>query len=254
MTPRVLLLGGLDPTGGAGITADAAVVAAHGCQGLPIAVVLTVQNQRGFAAAHPVAEAIWRPALAAAVADGPVAVVKSGMLADPGTVAAVAAALAELVPSAPLVVDPVLGATAGGFAPGARLVAAYREHLVPRAALLLPNDPELAAFGGSAAALRALGCRAVLHKGGHAAGAECVDTLHAADSVQSFARARLPIGPVRGTGCALASAIAARLARGEVLADAVRAAGDWLHRRLQALGPPAAAGQPRCLPVPVLAG
>jgi hydroxymethylpyrimidine/phosphomethylpyrimidine kinase len=247
----VLLLGGLDPVGGAGLTLDATVVAAHGCQPLPVAVVLTVQNRFGFGSVHPVAVPVWRAALAAAAAEGPIAAVKTGLLAEPSLVAAVASALAEFAPQAPWLVDPVLGATAGGLRFGRELPEAYRTHLVGRAALVLPNQPELQALGGSVDALLALGAGAVLHKGGHGDGPSSVDVLHTPTGRESMARPRLPVGPVRGTGCALASAIAARLAVGAELASACRAAGDWLHAALARLSPAADAATPRCLPWPL---
>lgn len=249
--PRVLLLGGIDPVGGAGLTLDATVVAAHGCQPLPVAVALTVQNRFGFGAVHAVAESIWRAALRAVADEGPVAVVKIGLLGAPALVPAVANALAEFAPEAPWLVDPVLGATAGGWRFGPELPEAYLVHLLGRAALVLPNQPELQALGGSADALLRLGAGAVLHKGGHGRGPTSVDLLHRTKGVESFGRPRLPIGRVRGTGCALGSAIAARLARGAELATACRGAGDWLHAVLARLGPAEDAAPPRCLPWPL---
>lgn len=245
MSPRLLLLGGLDPCGGAGITADATVAALHGVQSLPIAIVLTAQNRHRFRDQFAVPTDQWRAALDAALADGPVHAVKTGLLGSIAVVEALAEALRGI--DAPLVVDPVLSATAGGFDAGPELAAAYRAHLVPRAALLTPNGPELQAIaGGEVRHLLAAGCGAVLHKGGHGAGTLAEDVLHERGAVQTFGRPRLATGPVHGTGCALATAIAARLALGQPLAEACRGAGDWLHRLLQELGP--ADGLPRPLP------
>lgn len=244
MSPRLLLLGGIDPCGGAGITADATVASLYGVQPLPIAVVLTVQNRHHFRERFAVPPDQWRAALAAALADGPVHAVKTGLLGSVGAIEAIAEALQRV--DAPLVVDPVLSATAGGFAAGPALAAAYREHLVPRAALLTPNGPELHALaGGDPRRLLAAGCRAVLHKGGHGDGATADDVLYEASAASTFSRPRLATGPVHGTGCALATAIAARLAFGRSLAAACREAGDWLHGLLLALGP--GAGLPRPL-------
>lgn len=249
LVPRVALLGGLDPSGGAGLTLDAVVVAAHGATPLPIALALTEQDGRGFRRCHPVPEAQWRAALAAACADGPLHAVKVGLVGDAGAVRALAAALAALPPDVPVVVDPVLSATAGGFAPPDGLVAAYRAALLPQATLLTPNGPELAALaGGSARAALADGAFAVLHKGGHADGPTCDDVLTTRDGEHVFRRERLPCGRVRGTGCALASAIAARLAHGAGLAEACGAAGHWLAGLLRALGPAPADGAVRLLP------
>lgn len=253
-TPRrVVLLGGVDPSGGAGITLDAMVVAVHGAQPLPIVLALTEQNRRGFRRCDPVAPARWRAALDAVLADGPVHAVKVGLAGDAANVRAVADAVAALPSGVPIVVDPVLSATAGGYAASADLVAAYRERLAPRATLLTPNTPELAAlFAGDRRAALAAGAQAVLHKGGHADGPTSDDVLATAAGERTFRRPRLPCGPVRGTGCALAAAIAARLAAGAELADACAAAGEWLAGLLRALGPAPADGLPRPLPLAAL--
>ena len=243
--PRVLLLGGVDPSGGAGLSLDAIVVAAHGGHALPVPIVLTAQNRSGFRAAFPVPEGQWRAALAAALEDGEIAAVKVGLLGGPAAVRAVAAALRG-VAGAPIVVDPVLSATAGGFAGGEDLVAAYRERLLPLADLVTPNLGEYAAlFGGGGHS----GVGAVLQKGGHGEGPEVEDVLFAAAAEHRFRRRRLAVGEVRGTGCALAAAIAAKLASGVGLVRACREAGDWLHARLVRLGAPRADGLPHVLTV-----
>lgn len=254
MTPRVLLLGGLDPSGGAGITLDAAVVGAHGGAPLPIAVALTEQGLRGFRRAHAVPEAQWRGALDAVLADGPAHAIKVGFVPDVATARALGEALAPLAATTPLVLDPVLSATAGGYAAADALAAALREGLAARAALVTPNLPELALLaGGDPRALLAVGARAVLAKGGHGDGAHSEDVLWTAGERRSHARLRLPTGRVRGTGCALASAIAVRLGRGVAVGDACAAAGDWLHRLLVALGPAPAGDPTRTLPFDRLA-
>ncbi len=248
--PRVLLLGGLDPSGGAGLTVDATVVALHGASPLPVALALTEQGRAAFRRSHAVAADVWRGALRAVLADGPVHAVKVGLLADVATLRTLASELAALAPAVPVVVDPVLSATAGGYSPPAELAAAYREHLLPRATLFTPNVPELAAVcAGDAQQALAAGARAVLVKGGHADGPQCTDTLCTARDRVVFARERLPVGPVRGTGCALASAIACHLAVGATLADACREAGDWLGQVLRTMGPPDPDGLPRPLPL-----
>lgn len=245
----MLLLGGVDPSGGAGITADATVVALHGARPLPVPVCLTVQGGRGFRGAEPVPERTWRAALAAVLADGPVQAVKLGLLGDAATARAVAEALSPLAGTAPIVVDPVLSATAGGFAPAQELAQCYRERLLPLASLFTPNLPELGIVcAGRPEHALAAGAAAVLVKGGHADGRWAEDCLHAAGQQFTFRRQRLDVGAVRGTGCALASAIATRLAAGEGAPLACQRAGDWLAALLQRLGPPAADGLPRTLP------
>lgn len=249
MSPRVLLLGGVDPSGGAGVTADAVVAALHGAQPLPVPVCLTVQGVRGFRGAEPVPERTWRAAIDAVLADGPVQAIKLGMLGDVATARSVAAVLAPLAAAAAIVVDPVLSATAGGFAPAQEVAACYRERLLPLARLFTPNLPELGRIcDGRAELALAAGARAVLVKGGHGDGRWSEDQLFAAGAEFVFRRQRLDVGPVRGTGCALASAISVRLAAGEDAPLACQRAGDWLAALLQRLGPPAADGLPRPLP------
>ncbi|MGC6489383.1 MAG: bifunctional hydroxymethylpyrimidine kinase/phosphomethylpyrimidine kinase, partial [Planctomycetota bacterium] len=168
---RVLLLGGLDPSGGAGVTLDATVASLHGVAPLPIALSATVQGARGFVTAAPIAARTWREQVRTVVADGAPDAVKVGYVGSAAVVAELAEALRPLASRAPLVVDPVLSATAGGMPSDGALARAYLTGLVPLAALVTPNAPELDALGGGdpATLLRA-GARAVLHKGGHGGG------------------------------------------------------------------------------------
>lgn len=249
MTPRVLLLGGLDPSCGAGITVDATVAALHHVEPLPIALLLTEQNRRRFVRSEPVPADCWRRAMHDVLADGDVHAVKVGLIGDPVLARGVARELAPLRGRAPIVIDPVLSATAGGLLPPPGLVDAYREVLLPLATLLTPNHPELGALGGGDVRnVLAAGAGAVLQKGGHDAAPHCEDVLWHGRERLAFRRERLPCGPVRGTGCALAAAIAASLARGVALAEACRRSGDWLAALLRALGPAAADALPRLLP------
>lgn len=248
--PRVLLLGGIDPSGGAGLTTDATVVAVHHAHPLPVVVALTEQSRRGFKRLHVVPTEQWARALHGVLASETVAAVKVGLIGDPVAVRGVARELAPLRGKVPIVVDPVLSATAGGLVASAELVAAYVELLLPLATVLTPNVPELAELcGGDAKRALAAGAAAVLAKGGHGDGAASEDVLWQGGDRLAFRRERQACGPVRGTGCALAAAIAARLARGAAPAEACRQAGDWVAALLRALGPPAADGLPRELPI-----
>jgi hydroxymethylpyrimidine/phosphomethylpyrimidine kinase len=248
VTPRVLLLGGVDPSGGAGITADATVVALHRAEPLPIAVATTEQNRSGFRRCEPLPPGSWCRALHAVLDDGAVHAIKLGLLPDELAVRVAARELRPLNGRVPIVIDPVLSATAGGWTAPAAVAAAYLELLLPLATVVTPNVPELAALGGGPGPLLAAGAGAVLQKGGHGDGATSDDVLYERDGHVLYRRERLPCGPVRGTGCALAAAIAARLAHGAPLASACRAAGDWLAALLRALGPAPANGPPRVLP------
>lgn len=242
MTPRVVAIGGIDPSGGAGLSLDARVLELHGAMALPVVTALTVQNRHGFARAVATDPDVLRASVEAAFADevGGVAAVKIGLLAHAEQAVMLAGLLRRVAAAVPLVVDPVLSATAGGLRAAAELPAVYRRELLPLATLFTPNLPELAAIAGGTAPreLLATGCRAVLVKGGHGDGAELRDRLWlgGGDEVV-FEHARLPVGPVRGTGCALGSAITARLAHGDAIGDAVAAATAWLQQCLAALAP-----------------
>ncbi len=242
---RILLLGGLDPSGGAGLTLDATVVKFLGADPLPVALATTVQGLRGFVRCAAIEDELLDEQVATVLADGHVHAVKVGLVASPRQVAVVAELLRRQLGGVPIVVDPVLSATAGGMVANDELVAAYREHLVPLAALVTPNVPELEALAqGDATALLGLGAKNVLAKGGHAKGPKASDTLFAQlGEVHDFERQRFACGPVRGTGCALASAIATHFANGRSMFDACALAGDWLNRMLQQVKP-----QPNGLP------
>lgn len=249
--PRVLLIGGLDPSGGAGITADARSLLVHGCDALPVLSAVAVQNRRGMRAVEPASSDSVRAQLEAAVDDGPVDAIKTGLLGSAARVREIAAWLERLAPRVPLVVDPVLSATAGGYDAGPEVACAYREALAPRAWVFTPNDPELRAVSadGGVAALLASGCKAVLHKGGHGDGPVAVDRLHTGSGVREFAHERLAVGAVHGTGCALATAIAARIASGESIERSTECAIEWLHRRLRTMTRVGADELPRALPI-----
>ena len=253
--PRVLALGGLDPCGGAGIGADARTVHVCGGFALTVATCLTVQNRHGFRELAPVAARLLRDSFAAALADGPLHAVKLGLLGTPETAAVVADLLrAPALGGLPLVVDPVLAATAGGFAPAAALVSGYRSQILPRALVVTPNGPELLALAPErgAAELLALGVRWVALKDGHGEGAVVRDRLVGTKEEIEFAHPRLMRGPVHGTGCAFAAALATFLALGMPVGEAFLAAGRLVAAGL-ALTPVAQDGRPEPLRLPLTA-
>jgi hydroxymethylpyrimidine/phosphomethylpyrimidine kinase len=254
---RVLVVAGLDPSGGAGLAADLEALAAVGARGWPVAAALTAQGPLGVKGWSPVPEAVLLAQVDALLEGGgerPGAV-KTGMLGTAGLVAALAGRLAGRdLARVPLVVDPVLLSTSGarlldtgGREPGQALAP-----LLSRALLATPNLPELAALTGlevpdDAAAVRAarrLPARAVLVKGGHREGAP-VDLLVERRRVTRFEGRRRP-GTARGTGCRLASAIAGLLAQGAGLEEAVARARAVVDRYLRpgAVTPPARRGGP----------
>lgn len=251
MTPVVLVVAGLDPSGGAGLFADREALLAVGARGLFVATAITAQGRRGVLAVEPVPARMLAAQLDA-LAGEKIAAVKVGMLGSAENAAALARGLRRI--RAPLVLDTPLVSTSGHplFVPGpAGFLAAYRP-LFARATVATPNRPELGLFAGRAVrgdddavrAARALGCPAVLVKGGHRAGAP-VDLLVTARGVEAFQGTRLPEG--RGTGCRLASAIAGLLAGGIPLGAAVDGARavvrDYLTRSGRP-GPARSSGRP----------
>ena len=226
----VLIIAGLDSSTGAGLARDLAVMADHGMTARVAATAVTAQDAAGGCTVHPVPAAMVAAQIRAA---GPLRAAKLGMLANAEIVAAIAAAL----PDVPFVLDPVLATSAGATLLDAAGCAAMIASLIPRASLVTPNLPEAARLTGlalgvgmesMATAFFALGARAVLLKGGHASGAEAIDWLLRPDAAPlRFAAPRQP-GTRRGTGCTLASAIAAHLARGQDLATACGQAKRYL--------------------------
>ena len=233
---RVLAIGGLDPSGGAGITADARMVQARGGMPLSVPTCLTVQNRHGVRAMRSVEPDRLTAMLEAALEDGPVHAAKIGLLADAATARVVAEVLATRLPHpVPIVVDPVLAVSAGGWQGEQDLLDAYRDAWWPRTALVTPNLPELDRLaGGDPQVLLAAGCGAVLVKGGHGTGAQVEDALWWGVERTVFAHPRMDVGEVHGTGCALATAIACELGRGSPVEVACCAAIEVMGRCLAA--------------------
>ena len=228
----VLLIAGLDSSTGAGLARDLAVLADHGIAAQLAATAVTAQDAEGGCWVHPIPAVIVATQIRAA---GPVRAAKLGMLANADIVAAVA----ETLPDLPFVLDPVLATSAGVQLLDAAGRAALIARLIPRAALLTPNLPEAVILTGLpadrplqdlAAGFFAMGAQAVLLKGGHAEGPEAVDWLWCRDRAPLRFTAPRKLGTRRGTGCTLATAIAARLAVGYDLTKAC----DYAKRYLSA--------------------
>lgn len=235
---NVLVIAGLDPSGGAGLVADVRVCEHHGARPLAIATALTEQTTAGVRAANVVDAAIVAAQLRALLADVDVAAVKLGMLGSPAIAEAVAAALAGT--TAPVVWDPVGRPTSGAVALYDGDLRAASARLAPHLAVVTPNADEAALLTGlpavttrdeAVAAGRALveaGHAAALVKGGHW-GDDAIDVLVTAREVIELAGPRVATaGPIHGTGCALATAIACRLAAGAPLVDACRQAKAYV--------------------------
>lgn len=247
--PAILVFAAVDPSAGAGLAADVMTIAALGCHPLPVATALTVQDTAGVRAISAVDGACVREQARALLEDIPVAAFKVGVLGSAGNVAVVADIVAEF-PQVPLVVDPVLASGRGERLADAQVVNSLRARLLPRATMVTPNTleaqelarpdqrtsaPAPASDDECVRSVLRCGCEYLLLTGTHAPTAEVVNRLYRRPGVlvRSDAWQRLP-GSYHGSGCTLASAIAAWLGRGLAVDDAVRAAQDYTWRSLAA--------------------
>jgi hydroxymethylpyrimidine/phosphomethylpyrimidine kinase len=242
--PIALTVAGSDSGGGAGIQADLKTFEAFGCFGTSVVTAITAQNTLGVTAVHAVPTGIVAAQIDALAADLPPAAVKTGMLASTELVETVAAGV-ERHRFGPIVIDPVMVATSGDRLLDEGAERAIVELLLPRAALVTPNLPEAAILAGreiegvdgmeeAARAIADLGASAVLLKGGHLGGGVLVDLLWHDGRVHRWERPRLETRHTHGTGCTLSSAIAAGLAHGRPLPDAVGAALAYVRRAIEA--------------------
>ncbi len=241
---RVLVVAGSDSGGGAGIQADIKAVMALGGYAATAITALTAQNTLGVHGVLPVPPAFIRLQIDAVLDDIGTDAVKTGMLGSAEAVQAVAAALGRRN-RPPLVVDPVMVAKGGARLLDDPAVAALRRDLLPLATLLTPNVPEAEALTGlaivdhaaarrAAQALLDLGAQAVLLKGGHLHGAVVQDILATPGGMEVIENSRIETRHTHGTGCTLASAVAAGLAQGMPLLDAVRRGAAYVHAAILA--------------------
>jgi hydroxymethylpyrimidine/phosphomethylpyrimidine kinase len=241
----VLVFAGLDPSGGAGLLADAEAIRAAGARPLCVPTALTAQTTRRMHGFQPLAPALAVQTAEALIEEEPVRAIKVGMV---GTTA-MARAIAELLARAslPAVVDPVLAASSGaalfqgGPAAARQAFGALWSHAVitpnaPEARVLLDMADEPRDAVSVERAARELvhrGAKAALVKGGHAEGPDSVDVLCSAEGCERLVTPRVT-GTARGTGCRLASALAAGLALGQTLPEAARAAKQLVFEYLRA--------------------
>lgn len=242
MSGRVLLIGGIDSSGGAGLLRDCSSVAELGGVGQVAVTAVTAQDDRQVAQSQPMSPLLVARQMRLAFQSG-VQAVKIGMLAN----AAIVRMVAQTLPPIPVVLDPVLQATSGRDLLDAAGQVALLRHLLPKVSLLTPNVPELAALGRAlqlplaaaepviVQALMQCGTAAVLVKGGHRPDhAQAEDRLYRpGEAVLSITLPRRP-GHLRGTGCQLASGIATGLAQGLDLPAAIHQAKAQVDRRFQA--------------------
>ncbi|QKK27439.1 bifunctional hydroxymethylpyrimidine kinase/phosphomethylpyrimidine kinase [Rhizobium hidalgonense] len=255
MIRNVLSIAGSDPSGGAGIQADLKAFSARGVYGMAVLTALTAQNTQGVSGVHLVPPQFVADQINAVFADVRVDAVKIGMIANAGIAEAVAAALSASLAAAPadrraipVVIDPVMIAKGGAALLAPEAVDVLTRRLLPLATLLTPNLPEAAALlhqpvatdraemAAQAEQLRALGPAAVLVKGGHLDSDESPDVLATAGGLHWFEALRVPTKNTHGTGCTLSSALAAELAKGAPVQEAVAIAKDYLAAAVAAAG------------------
>ena len=228
----MLIVAGSDSGGGAGIQADIKAVTALDAYAMTAVTALTAQNTEGVANVLPIPPGFIREQMNIVIADLGVDAIKTGMLHDAAVIEAVAEEIGQLAPPVPVVVDPVMVAKGGHRLLEASAIDALTRLLLTCATVITPNVPEAEALSGAAIldldgmrraadALLALGARAVLLKGGHLPGERVADLLATPEGVETFESARVETRHTHGTGCTLASAIAAGLAQGMTLRDAV---------------------------------
>jgi hydroxymethylpyrimidine/phosphomethylpyrimidine kinase len=240
----LLVIAGLDPTGGAGLLADARVAAMHGLRAVGVSTAATVQDTNGVRAVEPATPSVVKAQLRALLDDVGIDAVKIGMLGDSGIARVVADALADL--DVPVIWDPVMMPSSGGVPLLRGDVRDVMHALLPRVRVMTPNLNEVEAISGvqitdlpgmrqAATALRSAGARAVLIKGGHLPPPnDATDLLDDDGFVVTLGGSRLSVGRVHGTGCVLSAALACGMAEGQTLQQAAAAAKTFLNERLRA--------------------
>lgn len=237
---RVLTIAGSDSGGGAGIQADLKSIAANGCYGMSVITALTAQNTKGVFGIHPVPVNFVQQQLQVVLSDIGADAIKIGMLFSSELIEMIAGEL-QVHGSKNIVLDPVMVATSGDKLLKDEAVEALKIHLIPMAHLITPNLPEASVLLGrkivtvdelkdAAANLSELGCPNVLIKGGHLEEGDCDDLLYMGDSgdVITYPVKRIATDNTHGTGCTLSSAIAAGLAKGLSVEDAVTAGKEYI--------------------------
>jgi hydroxymethylpyrimidine/phosphomethylpyrimidine kinase len=245
MTAIAVTIAGSDSGGGAGIQADLKTFSALGVYGASVITALTAQNTKGVTGIHDVPADFITAQIDAVFSDLDVGAVKIGMLSNADAIGAVADGL-DRYKQSKIVLDPVMVATSGDRLLKPEAVDALRTRLIPKALVLTPNLPEAAALLDTAIAedesvmrhqahrLLKLGAKAVLLKGGHDSGPESIDLLVDQQTTTRLSAERIATRNTHGTGCTLSAAIAAGLAQGQDLADAVRGAKSYITAAIAA--------------------
>lgn len=241
----VLTIAGSDSCGGAGVQADIKTMSALGVYAASVITSVTVQNTLGVKAIQAIEPAIVAGQIKAVMDDVKPVAIKIGMVNDCATIHAIADSLSSYSPSK-LVVDPVMVSTSGSMLMQRDALEVFCSELLPMATLLTPNIPEAEVLSKTeiqtvddmdvaAKRILAMGCKAVLIKGGHLEGNKKIDKLYLNDgTVHTFVHATINTRNTHGTGCTLSSAIASFMARGLGLPDAIAHAKEYLSQALEA--------------------
>ena len=247
MIPNVLSIAGVDPSGGAGLLADLKAFSALGAYGTGVVAALTAQNTQGVTGVQPVPVAFIAQQIDTLFTDVRIDAVKLGMLGTADVVTTVADAMRRHHVRR-LVVDPVMVSKSGHHLLSPDAVAALRQEILPLAEIVTPNLPEaevllacppirtLADMRAAARALRALGPRIIVLKGGHLDGAESIDVIDTGTTQVELPASRIVTKNTHGTGCTLSAAITALLPRHADPVDAIRAAKAYLTAAIAASG------------------
>jgi hydroxymethylpyrimidine/phosphomethylpyrimidine kinase len=239
-TPVALTIAGSDPGGGAGIQADLKTFHRFRVYGAAAVTLITVQNTTRLSRRHILPADLVREQIEAVLEDLPPRAVKTGALGSEAVVRTVA----EFRFPCPLVVDPVILSSAGAPLLDPSAIQAFRTHLLPQASLVTPNLPEAAALSGidvstpeqmkeAARRIAGLGAHAVLVKGGHLADGDALDILLEAGIFHEYRTPRIATRHTHGTGCTYSAAIAALLAQGNALPDAVAHAKAFIAEAIR---------------------
>lgn len=244
MTAIALTIAGSDSGGGAGIQADIKTFSALGTYAASVLTAITAQNTKGVTAVEDTSVPLIVAQMDAVFSDLNVDAVKIGMVSRSETILAIAERLRQY--QRKVVLDPVMVATSGDRLLRQEAIETLRKELVPVAAIITPNLPEAALLTGlpiasdratiirQAEIILKAGANAVLIKGGHGAGAESTDLLFDGNNIEVFSAPRIDTRNDHGTGCTLAAAITAHLAKGHSLQEAVSLSKDYLHKALEA--------------------
>lgn len=236
---RLLIIAGSDSGGGAGIQADIKTASTFGVYAMTAVTAVTAQNTKTVSKIHLIPAEMVREQIALCLSDIGADAIKIGMLGSAAIVKAVAAALAKHARKIPIVLDPVMVSTSGKTLLPANAAIALKKHLLPLATLVTPNLPETKALTGLRDSEKAgrklieMGAKAALIKGGHSTRETIDDVLVWDRGVDVFAFPRIKTRHTHGTGCALSTAIACGLAKGEPLPLAVSRAREFLQHAIE---------------------